>query len=402
MTAWGPAALIAVAVILFLPCLVLFVQCLIAVFPCRDRFASAKCARPRVGVLVPAHNEETVLHSTLQSILSQLVPGDRLLVVADNCSDATARIAREMGGEVLERNDPMRRGKGYALQAGLDRFREQPPEVVIVIDADCRLLAGCVEALAIRVATTARPAQACYLMTPPRVSRTIDVVSSLAVLVKNRVRPLGMAKMGLPCLITGSGSAFPWAALEVRSFAPDNIVEDMQLAIDLALAGFAPTYCDHAQVLAGLPDQHQAFVSQRRRWEHGHLQTLATQVPRLLGGFIKTGRADLAAMMFDLAVPPLSLLAFSIMLSLGIALVGAAFGAGWTPAAIAAGGGVLLAASTILAWWQFARDRIPLFDLLSVPVYIASKLPLYATFLFRRERSWVRTSRASQSERTLD
>jgi len=239
-------------------------------------------------------------------------------------------------------------------------------------------------------------------MTPPRVPRAIDVVSSLAVLVKNRVRPLGMAKMGLPCLITGSGSAFPWAALAVRSFAADNIVEDMQLAIDLALADFAPTYCDRAQVLAGLPDQHLAFVSQRRRWEHGHLQTLATQVPRLLSGFIKTGRADLAAMMFDLAVPPLSLLAFSIVLALGIALVGAVFGAGWTAAIIVAGAGALLAASTILAWWQFARDRIPLLDLLSVPVYIASKLPLYATFLFRRERSWVRTSRASHPERTLD
>ncbi len=155
---------------------------------------------------------------------------------------------------MLERNDPTRRGKGYALQSGAEHFQADPPAVVIVIDADCRLRPGCLDALAAQVAQTSRPAQACYLMTPPPVPRAIDVVSSLAVLVKNRVRPLAMAKMRLPCLITGSGSAFPWAAIQRRSFAGGNIVEDMQFAVDLALAGFSPAFCDRAVVLAGLPE----------------------------------------------------------------------------------------------------------------------------------------------------
>ena len=100
---------------------------------------------------------------------------------------------------------------------------------------------GCLDALAAQVAQTNRPAQACYLMTPPAAPRAIDVISSLAVLVKNRVRPLAMAKLGLPCLITGSGSAFPWQAIALRSFAGGNIVEDMQFAVDLALADFSPS-----------------------------------------------------------------------------------------------------------------------------------------------------------------
>jgi cellulose synthase/poly-beta-1,6-N-acetylglucosamine synthase-like glycosyltransferase len=203
-----------------------------------------------------------------------------------------------------------------------------------------------------------------------------------------------MAKLGLPCLITGSGSAFPWQAIQSRSFGGGNIVEDMQLAVDLALAGFSPTFCDRAVVLAGLPDRHSAFVSQRRRWEHGHLQTLLAQAPRLLVGFLKTGRLDLAAMMADLAVPPLSLLAAMLAVTFiwGIGM------ANWTPAAIAGGTAVLLSASIAIAWWRFARDRVPFRILLTVPVYVVTKLPLYATFLFRRERTWVRTGRTPSAE----
>jgi cellulose synthase/poly-beta-1,6-N-acetylglucosamine synthase-like glycosyltransferase len=400
--AWITAALIVLAALVALPCLVLFTQCVVAALPLKDRSASAEIVRLKVGVLVPAHNEETVIRATLENIRAQLTAGDRLLVIADNCTDATARIAAECQAEVLERNDSTRRGKGYALQCGVERFQADPPAVVIVIDADCRLRPGSLDALAAQVGRTSRPAQACYLMTPPPAPRTIDVVSSLAVLVKNRVRPLAMAKMGLPCLITGSGSAFPWEAIQSRSFAGGNIVEDMQFAVDLALAGFPPAFCDRAVVLAGLPDGHSAFVSQRRRWEHGHLQTLLAQSPRLLAGFLRTGRIELAAMTADLAVPPLSLLAAMNALALAATLLWALLDGSWLPAAVAVGAAVLLLASVGTAWRRFARDQVPFRTLLTVPVYVLTKLPLYATFLFRRERTWIRTTRGSNAGGTLD
>jgi len=400
--AWITAALIVLAAFVALPSLVLLIQCLIAVLPQRERPVSIAGARPTLGVLVPAHNEETVLRATLESIQPQLVAGDRLLVIADNCSDGTARIAAESGAQVCERNDPRQRGKGFALERGLKEFQADQPSVVVVIDADCRLLPGCLDALAHQVARNRRPAQACYLMTPPPNPRAIDVISSLAVLVKNRVRPLGMAKMGLPCLITGSGSAFPWAAIQTRSFAGGNIVEDMQFAVDLALAGFAPSYCDGAVVLAGLPDRPSAFVSQRRRWEHGHLQTLLSQAPRLLAGFLKTGRIELAAMSADLAVPPLSLLAATDVLTVAITFLWALLSATWLPFGIACGAGALLLTSTGIAWWRFARDRVPFRTLLTVPGYVLAKLPLYATFVLRRERAWIRTTRSTSAGGTLD
>jgi len=399
--AWITGGLFVMAAIVAVPCLVLFGQCLVAALPFRTR-STDQTSRPSLGVLVPAHNEERVIQATLESIRSQLWEGDRLLVIADNCSDTTANIARECGAEVFERRDLERRGKGYALQSGVELLKSHPPAAVVVVDADCQLMPGCLNALAAQVAQTNRPAQACYLMPPPTAPRAIDVISSLAVLVKNRVRPLAMAKLGLPCLITGSGSAFPWQAIASRSFAGGNIVEDMQFAVDLALAGFSPSYCDAAVVLAGLPECHSGFVSQRRRWEHGHLQTLLHQAPRLLAGFLQSGRVDLLAMTADLAVPPLSLLTAMNVLAVAVT-VSWMFSSGlWLPALVAGGAAFLLVDAVLISWWRFARQSVPFRLLLAIPGYVLIKLPLYATFIFRRERTWIRTTRGSSAGRVVD
>ncbi len=399
--AWITGGLFVMAAVVALPCLVLFGQCLVAALPFKAR-STAQTSRPSLGVLVPAHNEERVIQATLESIRAQLREGDRLVVIADNCSDTTARIATGCGAEVFERQDLERRGKGYALQSGVEVLKSHPPAAVVVVDADCRLMPGCLDALAAQVAQTDRPAQACYLMTPPAAPRAIDVISSLAVLVKNRVRPLAMAKLGLPCLITGSGSAFPWQAIALRSFAGGNIVEDMQFAVDLALADFSPSFCDAAVVLAGLPECHSGFVSQRRRWEHGHLQTLLHQAPRLLAGFLKSGRVDLLAMTVDLAVPPLSLLTATNALAVALTISWMLLGGMWLPAVVAGGAALVLVASIFIAWWRFARESVPFRLLLAIPGYVLIKLPLYATFLFRRERTWIRTTRGSSAGSVVD
>ncbi len=288
---WITAGLTATALLVAWPALVIAGQVAVAVLPSRRRLDREQAAgpgqiRPPCALLVPAHNEALGLHGTIESLSAKSRPGDRLIVVADNCTDETARVAREDGAEVVERTNLDRRGKGFALQAGLAHLSAgNPPEFVVVVDADCRLARGCLDALVAQAAATGRPAQACYLMTAPAAPRAVDVVSALAVLVKNRVRPLAMARLGFPCLITGSGSAFPWAALQARTFEGDNIVEDMQLAVDLALAGSPPSYCDDAVLFAALPERAAAFNSQRRRWEHGHLRTLLSQVPRLARAF---------------------------------------------------------------------------------------------------------------------
>src|SRR5215213_9956494 len=93
--------------------------------------------RPRLAVLVPAHNESAGLLPTLNDLKAQLRTGERLIVVADNCQDDTADLAAAAGAEVLERHDLTRHGKGYALDWGIQHLRGDPPDVLVIIDADC-------------------------------------------------------------------------------------------------------------------------------------------------------------------------------------------------------------------------------------------------------------------------
>ncbi|MBC7171762.1 MAG: glycosyltransferase, partial [Polyangiaceae bacterium] len=274
------ALLVFAAIALAAPAVVFAVECLLGLLPMRSRI-SKSAVRPRLAVLVPAHDEETVLAATLADIRAQLAPGDRALVVADNCTDATATVAREAGAEVVERVDAERRGKGFALAFGVDALAADPPEVVVVVDADCRLHPGCLDALARTVAATGRPVQGEYLLATSS-SSPLGSINALAFLVRNKVRPRGLLLAGGPCQLTGSGMAFPFALLSVVGSLGSNIVEDMVLGIELTYRGHAPILCPEARIEGELPDRSEAALGQRRRWEHGHLATLLTHGPRLL------------------------------------------------------------------------------------------------------------------------
>ena len=113
-------------------------------------------------------------------------------------------------------------------------------------------------------------------------------------------------------LMTG-GMALPWRLAGQVQLASGNVVEDMQLGIDLSLVDKSPLFLPEARVNSPLPQQQAAALTQRTRWEHGHLQTLLKHVPRLLCVALMRRRLDLAWLALDLAIPPLSLLVRIVM-----------------------------------------------------------------------------------------
>ncbi len=70
-----------------------------------------------------------------------------------------------------------------------------------------------------------------------------DSISALAFLVKNLVRPSGLKQLGFPSLLTGTGMAFPWLIIRSVSLAISNIFEDMQMSLELAIAGHPTVFC---------------------------------------------------------------------------------------------------------------------------------------------------------------
>ena len=143
--------LVLAALVLLVPAGVLLLQ-MLAAWPVRGAAAvfagSLSSPRPRLAVLMPAHNESAGIVPAIDAVNKQLRPGDRLLVVADNCADDTARVAAAAGAQVAERTDPLRRGKGYALDFGVRRLAADPPEVVVIVDADCEVHPGALDRLA--------------------------------------------------------------------------------------------------------------------------------------------------------------------------------------------------------------------------------------------------------------
>ena len=118
-------------------------------------------ARPDLdlAVIIPAHNEELLIGSTVQALRQQDGPATRVVVVADNCSDRTAEVARVAGATVIERNDASQRGKGFALAFAREFLASAPPEAVFILDADCKVSKGSVEALACLAASIGEPVQ---------------------------------------------------------------------------------------------------------------------------------------------------------------------------------------------------------------------------------------------------
>ena len=167
----------------------------------------------------------------------------------------------------------------------------------------------------------------------------------------------------------------------------------MQLSLDLLIAGYPTAFCAEADVVSALPQDGKAAVSQRTRWEHGHLQTLSKQVPRLLKAWIDQKRFALLAIALDLCVPPLSLLVMFWCVATVAATIAALTVQIYTPLALLGLEGLLILIAIATAWAKFARHQLPLSTLLAVPFYVLSKVPLYVAFWAKPQTKWVRTER---------
>ena len=382
---------------LLLPGFALLLLTMAALLPARHRAwlpTAMPAAAPRVVVLVPAHNESAHLLPTLRSLQAQIGRGNQVLVVADNCSDDTAALARQAGAGVVERTDPLRRGKGYALACGIDQLRADPPDVVVVIDADCLPDPGAVVDLAERCHTLQRPVQLLNLMSsPPGASLRIRVME-FAMVMKNLVRPLGTLRLGGVCHLMGTGMALPWAQMAAAPLATGHVAEDMALGVALARAGRGPVFLPQARIRSQFVADTGVARVQKARWEHGHLDILRDQLPGLVREAVLQRSVALAALALDLCIPPVALY-FSVVAALLVAAGSAAWvwPAARPAAALAGAGAAAFGLAILLGWWQFGRHTLQPRELLRMPLYALWKLPVYLAYATGARSGWVRTQR---------
>ncbi|WP_151669217.1 glycosyltransferase family 2 protein [Nitrincola schmidtii] len=352
-------------------------------------------------VLIPAHNESAVLAQTLTGLKSETVTTlDRILVIADNCSDNTASIARDNGVDVIERFNDQQRGKGFALEYALTYLRDQQtePDVIVIFDADCRFTQGSLAQLKQTCYEFDRPIQSAYRLLAPEGAGITARIAEFAIRVKNLVRNRGLSAMGFPAVLTGTGMAFPSKAFHHVNLASGELAEDMKLGVDMTLAGFPAIYTDNAEVLSELPQASDATATQRERWEHGHLTVMKSYLPRLFIKMIKQKNVSLVGTFLDLTIPPLSLLVIvTLVASLPIAMIGlistSLYLVFYSVVLLA-----LLVLFVLAAWWQQGRDLLSTQELLRLPLFILSKLGVYRKFVSGPQTAWVRTKRDGEDK----
>lgn len=396
------ATAVVLAVLVAVPIATLSIEVL-AAFASWNRAASPAVldVRTSVAVLVPAHNESEGLRPTLVEIGSQLNSGDRLVVVADNCTDDTATVAAAVGAEVVERCDPVRIGKGFALDAGVRHLGTNPPDVVIIIDADCHPAPGTIGRLAMTCVASGRPVQALDLMISPDRASVSYNVAEFAWRLKNWVRPLGLARLGLPCQLMGTGMAFPWSVIKDAKLATGQIVEDMRLGLELSAANCAPLFCPDAMVTSEFPVSAEGAATQRQRWEHGHLQLIKDAALPMFWLAFRRGNVRLAAQVLDMSVPPLALLLLVATTMLSVSAVATLITGSFVPLAFAGSAFAGLIFAVALAWARCGRDVLPFSSLVRILPYLGGKLLLYLRLLRNGPNvKWIRTDRSNANRMT--
>jgi 1,2-diacylglycerol 3-beta-glucosyltransferase len=355
----------------------------------------------RLVVIVPAHNEAECITACVTSLLAQDYPRElyRVVVVADNCTDDTVGAASSAGADVLVRDVPELRGKGQALRWAIDRTLAgpAPPDAVVVIDADSVADPLFLRELASVYAAGHPVAQADDVIRPEPGRRPTHLEAA-ALLLRNHVRFAGRAVLRIPASLCGNGMLLSRAVLESHPWPAYSGTEDGEYALSLLYAGLPTTFALRARVSAApTPSRHGAYT-QSLRWDGGRFALMQEWTLRLLA--LGARRRDMAMVMiaFDMAVPPLALLAVGAVLGCLAALILNATGivpavalTPWLAALVALPAYVLLG---------LASCRVPgstYAAFLLAPWFIVRKLRVYARLLRGYDTgSWVRTQRAAE------
>jgi cellulose synthase/poly-beta-1,6-N-acetylglucosamine synthase-like glycosyltransferase len=282
----------------------------------------------RVAILIPAHDEEIDIASTVRATLAG-APLARVIVIADNCTDATASQAHTAGAEVIIRNDLTAIGKGYALAFGRAHLEAAAPDFVVLLDADTQAQPDAVDHLVRAAAYYQRAVQGSYWLECDTAASARVKISAAAFFLTNVIRVPGLDRIVKASVLTGSGIAVPWTQFMRLPLATGHIAEDLMLGIWLLEQGTPPRFAPLANVV-GRASSNAGTATQRDRWESGRNQVVADSAMRLLRQAVVDRSWAHGWMALRLLTPPLSTLvalnaAFAMIAMLSLTFFGVAW-----------------------------------------------------------------------------
>ena len=267
-----------------------------------DGFALARLCGKRVEhkandhqtnflLLIPAHDEELAIRHTLDSIASAQYADKKLttIVIADNCSDRTAEIARECDFECLERSDETNIGKGFALAWGFEQIQDRSFDAVAIVDADCPVQPDLFEVLDGFFQAGADAVQANHLVSNADAS-PIAYAAAVGRALEYDLLYAAKSAFGLSVMLVGTGMAFRRTLLESVPWNSHTCAEDTEYTLELARHGTRVQFASNGYVHCTGATSRKELDVQRSRWAAGNIALGRTNSFGLIWNGLRRGR----------------------------------------------------------------------------------------------------------------
>jgi cellulose synthase/poly-beta-1,6-N-acetylglucosamine synthase-like glycosyltransferase len=355
----------------------------------------------RFLILIPAHDEEAGIATTVASCRAADYPAAlfSVLVIADNCSDRTARVAADAGARVVERFDDLKKSKGYAIEYLIGTLVASGEfnalDAIVVIDADTTIDPALLRRFDAHLQAGRDWVQCYYTVSNPDLSWRTRLMT-YAFGLYNGVVPLGLTTLGSSAGLRGNGMCFSTRGLRRRQWASYGLAEDSEFSWMLRVGAESIAFEPFSRVYGVMVGSGgKAAASQRQRWEFGRREVQRTYLLPLLRAS-GIGLGDKLLSVLELSLPPMGLLlaCFAALALLDVLTVLFAPAAGpvstWLlllSCAIMTAGVGLYAVSPFVAMGMPLRYAA---TLLWAPAYFAWKIVVR---LAGRPAGWVRTQR---------
>lgn len=275
----------------------------------------------RFAILIPAHNEERVVGHLIDSLWAQNYPRNLydIHLIADNCTDHTVDVGRKHGAIVHERFDDENKGKGFAIEWLLQKFKAlgESPDAILMFDADNLVHPDFLRIMNEKLCQGHQVIQG-YLGVKNPFDTWVSVSLAISYWYDNRMFQNARTNLGIPCALGGTGLCIHNALLQEMGWNATSLTEDLEFGVRCVRRGVIPVWAHDAKVYDEKPMTFIASFWQRLRWQQGHFDCAKQHMSALL----KESMMERSLIKFDTAVylfqPMRSLIVFlmSIMMFL--------------------------------------------------------------------------------------
>ena len=346
--------------------------------------------------IIPAHNEEAVVGNLIESLKNQTYNKELydIYVIADNCTDNTARIARDAGAIVYERFDETKKTKGYALDWFLQQKIEENADydALFIFDADNIVDKDFIKNMNKHLCQGEDVVQGYRDIKNPT-DNWITSGYALFYWTMHRFYHLARYNIGLSPLMNGTGFMVKFDVIKPQGWNTKTLTEDIEFSLKRIIEGKKLGWARDAIVYDEQPVGFKQSWTQRSRWTVGHMQCLKEYTKPLAEAVVKNKTVmNFDGLLYMLGTTPMLILTLVLVIvNIVLFATGAMTGLDFTiqmlkyiiPTLL-----VLPFMGLVVLYLEKKPIKPMIKGLLTYPIFMGSWLLINIKCLFKRDTEW--------------